>query len=91
MDKAGQPSAGLYSSLKFTNSVHLLNLGHTAIVVLVILHYAAQVHYTWYGDLSFTQTGGKLDRRLNFGLAELLDTPSYNNLANAPGSYLRST
>lgn len=82
---------GKTSTLKFTNSVHLLNLGHTAIIALVILYYAAQLHYTWYGDMSFTQTGGKLDRRLNFELAELLDAPSYNNLADAPGEYFRST
>ena len=82
---------GKTSALKFTNSVHLLNLGHTAIIALVILYYAAQLHYTWYGDMSFTQTGGKLDRRLNFELAELLDVPSYNNPVGAPGEYLRST
>jgi hypothetical protein len=76
---------------KFTNSVHLLNMGHTVIIVLVILYYAAQVHYTWYGDMSFTNTGGKLDQRLNFELAELSDTLSYTNPVGAPGKYLRST
>lgn len=78
-------------TMQFTSSVHLLNVGHAAVVGLVILYYAAQIHYTWYGDMSFTHTGGKLDRRLNFELAELLDVPSYNNPAAAQGSYLRST
>ena len=77
-------------SLKFTNSVHLLNLGHGAIIVLAILYYAKEMHYTWYGEFSFAESGGKLDRRINFELAEMLATPSYNNLANATGKYLRS-
>jgi hypothetical protein len=80
-----------YKKFRFTSSVHLLNMGHTAIISLVILYYAAQMHYTWYGDMSFTQTGGKLDRRLNFELAELLEAPSYNNPVGSQGGYLRST
>ena len=75
----------------FTNSVHLLNTGHTVIVALVVLYYAAQLHYTWYADLSMTESGGKLDKRLNFELAELANSPSYNNPAGAQGSYFRST
>ena len=75
----------------FTNSVHLLNLGHSAIILLVIVYYASQLHYSWYGDFTFAETGGKLDKRLNFELAELLDTPSYNNLPSSQGSYLLST
>ena len=78
-------------NLSFTDSVHLLNTGHTLIVALVIMYYAAQLHYTWYADLSMTQSGGRLDKRLNFELAELSPTLSYNNLANSQGTYLRST
>ena len=89
-DSDHQPDAKDKKNI-FTNSVHLLNLGHSAIIALVIVYYAGQMYYAWYGDLTFAQTGGKLDRRLNFELAELLDTPSYNNLPNSQGSYLLST
>ena len=80
-----------HKKLKFTNSVHLLNTGHTVIVALVLLYYAAQLHYTQYGDMTMTNSGGKLDKRLNFELAELSPTLSYNNIADAQGKYMRST
>jgi hypothetical protein len=68
--------------LEFTNSVHLLNLGHTVIIALVIMYFAMRLHYSWYGSLSFTETGGKLDRRVNFELSELAATLSYNNVGS---------
>ena len=71
--------------------MHLLNTGHTVIVALVLLYYAAQLHYTQYGDMTMTESGGKLDKRLNFELAELSPTLSYNNIADAQGKYMRST
>jgi hypothetical protein len=78
-------------TVHFTNSVHLLNMGHTFVVVAVLVYYAAQMHYTWHGDMSMANTGGLVDRRLNFELAELQDavTTSYNTLQT--GSVLRST
>ena len=81
----------IVKKLRFTSSVHLLNVAHTIIVTVVILYFAAQLHYTWYADISMTQSGGKLDKRLNFELAEMSNTPSYNNLVAAPGSYFRNS
>jgi hypothetical protein len=77
--------------LKFTNSVHLLNLGHTVIIVLVMLHFAKELHYSWYGSLSFVETGGKLDRHVNFELTELLGTASYNNVGTSTGKFFASS
>ena len=74
------------TTFKFTTSVHLLNLGHTVIIGLVIIHFAMRLHYSWYGGLTFTSTGGKLDRQVNFEMAELLgSSPSYNNIDASPG------
>ncbi len=80
------------TNLRFTTSVHLLNMGHTAIIGLVIIHFAMRLHYSWYGGLTFTNTGGKLDRQVNFELAELLgSSPSYNNIASSPGKFFASS
>lgn len=76
------------NKMRFTNSVHLLNTGHTIVVSLVIVYYAMQMHYVWHGDLSMLSTGGRLDKRLNFELAELNAIPAYTNLQTAPGKFL---
>jgi hypothetical protein len=55
---------------------------------LVILYYAMQMHYVWHGDLSMLNTGGRVDKRLNFELAELNAVPSYINLQTAQGKFL---
>ena len=85
-------ASGRMKKLQFTNSVHLLNMGHTFVVAAVIVYYAAQMHYTWHGDMSMVNTGGLVDRRLNFELSELAEinpaTLSYNPLQ---GGVLRST
>jgi hypothetical protein len=79
------------TKLGFTTSVHLLNLGHTAIIGLVIIHFAMRLHYSWYGGLTFASTGGKLDRQVNFELTEMLDSLSYNNIGNSNGKSFASS
>jgi hypothetical protein len=74
--------------LQFSNSVHLVNTGHNIVIALVILYYVMQMHYVWHGDLSMLNTGGRVDKRLNFELAELKAVPSYTNLHTAPGNFL---
>ncbi len=89
--KPENPPQTKTNKLQFTNSVHLLNLGHTAIIVLVMLHFAKELHYAWYGGLTFTETGGKLDRHVNFELTELLKTASYDKVSESAGKFLASS
>ena len=73
--------------LHFSNSVHLLNMGHVIITGLVLLYYANTMQYARTAEQSFTETGGRLDQRLNFELAELMPVPSYRN-PSATGAYM---
>jgi hypothetical protein len=69
----------------------LLNIGHTLIITAVILYYSVQMHYVWWGDMSMLQSGGRLNKHLNFELVELSNSLSYDNLPSARGAMYAST